>query len=64
MTTMYDLAKDAYAELGIDEDGGVEIDAEAVCLRPGHPRLEVPVLQRVAVDPGVLVGEHGVGGTA
>ena len=44
------------------EDGGVEIDAVAVRLRPRDPGLEVLVLDGIAVDPGVLVGEDGVGG--
>ena len=47
---------------GMAKDSGIEIDAVTVRARPRDPRLEVLVLQDVAVDPGVLVGEDGVGG--
>ena len=42
------------------EAGGVEVDAQAVLFGKGHPRLEVFVLQLVAVHP-LALGKHGVG---
>ena len=52
----------ALLDHGMAEQRGVEVDAEAVLLSPSHPRLEVLVLDLVAVDPGVLVGEDGIAG--
>ena len=44
----------------VAEQGGVEVDAEAVLLCPGYPGLEVLVLELVAINPGVFLGEDGV----
>ena len=44
----------------VAEQGGVEVDAEAVLLCPGYPRFEVLVLKLVAVNPGVFLGEDGI----
>ena len=54
--------RQALLDHGMAEQRGVEVDAVAVLLRPCHPGLEVLVLDLVAVDPGVLIGEDGIAG--